>query len=421
MPRLALTDRFVTGAKTNGAPQIDYFDKGIPGLALRVTSAGVKTWTLIFTSPRDGKRARMTLGRYPQTGLAVARTKALEAKAHLDDGDDPRDVSAEPSSNMTVAMLIASYMDKHARPNLRGADALDRMFKKDVIPIIGETRLADLHRRDATRVIDKILERKRPIEAARTFAYLRALFRWAVSRGDLDHSPMDGMKKPSDSTPRERVLSDDEIRTLWNGLPKSLARSTTCQRIVKLCLVTGQRVGEVAGMRPAELDLKKRLWMLPGERTKNGHAHTVHLSEPAVAIIEEATTGAGDSADYVFPNDAGEGSFDVRAVAHTIRRANQPSEDRPNGRFDLAPWTPHDLRRTAATGMAKLGIAPIVIGNVLNHRTVTKAGVTLSVYSHYDYAKEKCEALDLWAERLSGIVAAGANVMLMTKKGRQHA
>ena len=109
---------------------------------------------------------------------------------------------------MTVGSLVASYLAKHARPNLRSAPAIERRFNKNVLPIIGNVALADLHKREVNRVIDPIVERGRPVEAARCFEDLRAMFRWAVDRGDLDHSPAEGMRKPGEAKPRERVLSD---------------------------------------------------------------------------------------------------------------------------------------------------------------------------------------------------------------------
>jgi integrase len=190
-------------------------------------------------------------------------------------------------------------------------------------------------------------------------------------------------------------LSDDEIKRLWHGLPKALSKSVQCQRIIKLCLATAQRVGEVAGMTRAELDLNAREWRLPGARTKNASAHTVPLSDLALSIIEEAITDAGKST-HIFP--CGKGSLSPVAVARTILRANDTE------RFGIAAWSAHDLRRTALTGMARLGVAPIVLGHVANHRTTTRAGVTLAVYSQYTYDKEKRAALDLWAERLAAIV-----------------
>jgi integrase len=406
MPQVALTDRFVTHAKAQGVRQLDYFDETIRGLALRVSSAGRKTWTYHYTSPKDGKRARLTLGTYPATTLAGARGLATEARGTIENGTDPR---TQTSGAMTVAALIDSYIEKHVAP-LRTAAEIERRIRKNIVPMIGDLRLADFHRRDVNRCLDPIIKRGSPIEATRAFEDLHSMLRWAVNRGDLDHNPIDGMKRPATSKPRERVLSDDEVRALWTGLPTVLARSVTCQRIIKLCLITAQRVGEVAGMRRAELDLKRALWSLPGSRTKNGHPHSVPLSPMAIEVIKEALA---DGEAFVFPSD--DGPMPPRAVAKTIARATEPTKDHPKGRFGLAPFTAHDLRRTALTGMARLGVAPIVIGHVANHRTTTKAGMTLAVYVQHQYEKEKREALALWADRLAGIVGGGAEVVTMRR------
>ncbi|MGZ8399735.1 MAG: site-specific integrase [Methyloceanibacter sp.] len=212
------------------------------------------------------------------------------------------------------------------------------------------------------------------------------------------------MRKPITPGPRERVLSDDELRKLWRSLPDALARSRACQLIIKLCILTGQRVGEIAGMTRDELDLKARVWNIPGRRSKNGHAHTVPLSGAAIAIIKDAP---GDH--FLFP-DYGGSSLSGHAVARTIRLAQ--------ARFGLAQWTAHDLRRTCVTGMAKLGVPPIVIGHAINHRSVTKAGVTLGVYVQHTYASEVRTALCMWADRVAGIVADSARVLPMRKRDR---
>src|SRR6516162_4232502 len=287
--RVLLTDRFCERAKSTSV-QTDYFDENVSGLALRVSAKGVKAWTLHFTSP-TGKRARITLGRYPSTSLANARALALDAKAAVADGRDPRGAGDE----MTVNDLAARYVEIHAS-GLRSADEIKRRIYRNIVPVIGNVKLSELHRRDATRVVDAVTKRNAPGEAMKCFEDLRGMLRWAVSRGDLDHNPIEGMKKPQGSKPRERVLSDDEIRALWNSLPQALARNPEHQRVIKLCLVTGQRVGEVAGMTRGELDLKHKLWRLPGERTKNAHPHTVPLSPLAIELI-----GNGDG-EHIFPN-----------------------------------------------------------------------------------------------------------------------
>ena len=364
--RVQLTDRFCASAKSQGRPQADYFDASVSGLALRVTAGGTKAWTLLHGSPRK----RITLGRYPSMSLAGARARAIEVK----DGH----------AAGTVSALAEIYL--RSTKSLRSAPEIERRLRKDVLPIIGHIPLGDLHRRDVTRVIDgKIGEA--PISARKVFEDLRAMIRWAVSRGDLDHSPIDGMKGPPISKVRTRVLSEDEIRALWqalSGVPLSVGR------VIKLCLVTAQRVGEVAGLRKDELDLRAGIWAIPGERTKNGHPHSVPLSQMALEIINNGVGG--------------------------LSRAHVTDMVRDRLQLGFPRWTAHDLRRTALTKMAELGIAPIVFGHIANHRTTTKAGMTLSVYVHHQYEKEKRDALELWADRLQGIISGGADVVSIGAK-----
>lgn len=203
---------------------------------------------------------------------------------------------------------------------------------------------------------------------------------------------------------------------LWNGLSSSLAKSKTCQHIIQLCLVTAQRVGEVSGMRCDELDLVAGTWTLPGSRTKNAHAHVVPLSDLALGIIAEAIANASES-PFVFPCGAN-ASLAPMAVARTIGRAQEATEKRPKGRFGIDHFTAHDLRRTALTGMAKLGVSPVVLGFTANHRTITRGGVTMGVYVHYAHDKEKRQALELWADRLAAIISGkGAVIVPMRVRG----
>jgi integrase len=391
MPVLSLTDRFCKLAK----PGPEAFDETVKGLALRVSSGGHKAWAFHFTI--DGKRARCTIGSYPATSLAKARTTALEARGYVEEGKDPRRIfgAVEASNAMTVADLADSYIEKHVRPNLKSARHMELRLKANVKPVIGNVRLADLHRRDANRVLDKIIARGKPTQARLVFQDMRAIFRWAVARGDLDRNPIEGMEKPGIERARDRVLSDDEIRHVWHSLDTALAGSPYVREIIKLCIVTGQRVGEVTGLTRDELDLPARLWNLPAVRSKNGHAHSVPLSDLAMEIIE----GAQADGPRLFPMTS-------LAVARAIARAQAD--------FGLPRWTAHDLRRTALTGMAKLGVSPTVIGHVANHRTTTHGGITLAVYIHYAHDKEKRHALDLWADRLRAIVAGrGAKIIPM--------
>jgi len=361
--RLQLTDRFCAHAKSS-AVQTDYFDATVPGLALRVSASGTKSWSLLMGIPRK----RVTLGRYPAISLAAARTLALETKGGRTAG--------------SVSALAEAYI-RHTQ-SLRSAPEIERRLRKDVLPVIGHIPLRELHRRDITRVIDA--KSDAPIAARKAFEDIRAMVRWAVARGDLDHNPIDGMRGPAISKPRQRVLSDTEIRQLWQSLPDSGYGD-----VLKLCLVTGQRLGEVCGLHADEVDLQSRVWNIPASRTKNGHPHSVPLTDLALCLIHEGSrrpypTRAQVSA-WVFDHQLG-----------------------------FSHFTAHDLRRTALTKMAELGIAPIVLGHVANHRTTTKAGITLGVYVQHAYEREKREALELWADRLQGIISGGADVVSIGRK-----
>jgi hypothetical protein len=146
VPKVALTEKFISGVKPR-LGQVDYFDAKTRGLVLRVAPSGVKTWCVFYTSPKDGKRARATLGHYPQTTLAEARARTLEAKGQLDEGIDPRDVG---SGAITVGQLAACYIAKHVRPNFRRWREKERRLAANVLPVIGSLKLADLHRREVT-------------------------------------------------------------------------------------------------------------------------------------------------------------------------------------------------------------------------------------------------------------------------------
>jgi integrase len=408
MPTVALTDRFCWTVKPLATARTDYFDEQVRGLALRVTERGHRSWCFHYRSPRDGKRARATIGTYPATSLAAARGKALEARGHVEAGNDPRlMLGGQSSAGMTFARLVSAYLADPEKAALKSKAEIERRLRKNVLPVIGAVKLAELRRRDVRNVTDTILRRGRKVEATRVFEDVRGIVRWAVQNEYVDINPLDGMAKPAEATASNRVLSDEEIRTLWNGLKTTLARSRQCQQIVKLCLVTAQRVGEGAGMMRGELALNAREWRLPGSRTKNGHAHVVPLSDLAIKLIEQAIAEAGEGA-AVFP--CGGGSLSPVAVARTILRANERSKERPNGRFGIDPWSAHDLRRSALTGMARLGVAPIILANIANHRSVAKGSVTLAVYSMYDYDREKRSALSLWAETLEAIVAGKSTV-----------
>lgn len=414
MPVVKLTDKFCENAKPLGT-QTDYFDSVTTGLALRVSS-GARTFYLHFTKPGSGKRARFKLGPYPGLSLAKAREKAKDVRGQVIDGTDPVAEKKASEAGQTVRDLVDNYIERQASKH-RSTDEIARRLRKNVSDVIGDIKLASLHRRDLTRCIDKVKDRGADVEANRVFEDMRAMIRWARGRGDLDNNLMEGMKKPTKVKERDRYLTADEIKTVWTALAEADMWEST-RRILRLCLITGQRVGEVAGMTRDEFSDNQRTWTIPAERSKNKRKHVVHLSDSAMRIIREqladvrALSERKDRAvpRYVFPAPGGRNAVGAASIPKALKRL-EVVKGTTSTVLGVPPWTPHDLRRTAATGMEEIGVSPFIIGHVLNHVSATKASITSKVYARYDYAKEKERALDLWAARVTGIVEGNGDVV----------
>ncbi|MBZ9710552.1 tyrosine-type recombinase/integrase [Mesorhizobium sp. ESP7-2] len=422
MPTVELTDRFCQSAKPIDGRQTDYFDTVVKGLCLRVSPAGTKAWNLVY-SKADGKRARLKIGRYseiPLGGDEGARQRAKNMRASIGDGGDPIAEKKALASSLTVADMVDNYIVRHAKTK-RSGDEIARRLRKNVSDVIGDTKLSDLHRRDLTRCIDAVKDRGAHVEANRIFEDMRAMVRWARGRGDLDENLVEGMKRPTETAERDRVLAADQIKTMWAALPDADMREST-RRILRLCLITGQRVGEISGMVRDEIDLDRRVWTIPPARAKNKREHVVPLSGMAVAIIRdqiEAIEALSERKDravphWVFPGPGGRAAVTGASIPKAVKR-EEVIKRGVSTVMGIAPWTPHDLRRSAATHMEEIGISPFIIGHVLNHVSATKASITSRVYARYDYAKEKREALELWADRLTGIIAGKGDVVPLRK------
>lgn len=417
MSRVALNDRFCETTKPAEGKQVEHFDTVVQGLSLLVSPGGTKSFYLSYTRPGDGKRARIKIGRYPDISLSRAREKARAGRGEVTEGHDPVAEKRAHETSQTVSTLVDNYISRHASTK-RTAAAIARRLRNNISSEIGSLKLSELHRRDITRCIDRIKDRGADVEANRVFEDVRSMIRWARGRGDLDTNIVEGMRKPSEITQRDRVLSSDEIKTIWNALPAAKMRDST-RRIIRLCLVTAQRVGEVSGMMRDELDLSSGIWTIPAARSKNGRQHSIPLSRMALEIIEEQIAASDAQAHRknrppspaVFPAPRGaQAAMNGAAAAKAIKNA-EVSRKGLTTILGVKPFTPHDLRRTAATHMEEIGVSPFVISHVLNHASETRGSITSKIYARYDYAKEKREALDRWAERLAGVVVGSADVI----------
>lgn len=423
MPTVELTDKFCQAAKAVSGRKTDYFDTTVKGLALRVSAGGQKSWYLVYGPP--AKRQWLKLGSYPEIPLGTdkgARQRAKNVRADVGDGKDPVADKKALEASQTVSDLIENYIKRRASTK-RSCNAIARRLRKNVKGVIGAVKLSELHRRDVTKCVDAVKDRGAHVEANRVFEDLRAMIRWARGRGDLDQNLVEGMHKPTETSERDRVLSADEIRIMWAALPDADMWEST-RRIIRLCLVTAQRVGEIAGMERAELDFDKRIWTIPAARSKNKREHAVPLSEMAIEIIREQMAAAEALSErkgravpsFIFPAPGGRAAVTGAAVAKAIKRGEKPAKGgKETVILGIPPWTAHDLRRSASTHMEELGISPFIIGHVLNHVSATKASVTSKVYARYDYAKEKREALDLWADRLAGVIDGKGNIVPLRK------
>jgi integrase len=346
----------------------------------------------------------MTVGSYPQMGLADAHVKLADAKRQLAQGIDPGEIEvrnrkAEGAAE-TVAEVAEAYLEKWARPRKRSADEDERQLRKDVLPAWGHRKAKDITRRDVIALLDSIVERGAPIAANRMLACVRRMFSWAVSRDIVSASPCVAVRAPADEKRRDRVLSAAEIASFWPALAiPELAVSMSVRLALKFQLVTAQRKGEVVRAEWNEFDLQGAgLWTIPAEKAKNGMPHRVPLSPLARAVLDEIALNRPSVSGWLFPSRKNKAA---PMAGQSVDRAMR----KHRAVLGIGDATPHDLRRTAASHMTSIGISRLVVSKILNH---AEPGVT-AVYDRHSYDGEKREALAAWGARLEEIV--GGNVV----------
>ena len=269
---------------------------------------------------------------------------------------------------------------------------------RDVLPVWGDRPLAEIRRRDVL----KLLERKAntsPVMANRLLALVRRFFNWAVEVDLLNDNPAAGVKAPHEEKSRERVLRDDELKTVWLAADDM---GRPFGPITQLLILTAQRRDEVVAMRWSEINATEKEWAIPGTRTKNENENRVPLCDAALAIIEAQPTI--DGSDFVFPASRTPTKNPASGLSRAKRRLDAAS--------GVTGWRYHDLRRTAASGMARAGIAPHVVEKILNHTGGTLGGVA-GIYNRFGYDAEKRHALETWAAHVDGVVTGdkGDNVV----------
>lgn len=413
------TDRLLRAIKpTPRGRRVIIWDAQIPGFGIRVTERSVAgnigAFVLVTRFPGKKDPAPRRIGAYPSMSLAKAREIARQWRELIGQGVDPgaKEVNLRPAPAqraVTFLMAFNAFADEHLS-TLRTGQSVKRIIQKHVFPGWAERPIAEIARADVRELIASLRKQMR-IGANRVLANLKTFFRWAVDQDLIEASPAAAVKRPAKEVRRDRVLSDWEIRAIW----QACGEFGVFGRAFKTMLATGQRRSEVGAMTWAEIDSGEGRWALPRERTKSDRAHEVPLSALTLSILDECPRLGG----HVFSTlrRGGEGEPEngasraisgwskaksaldklalEKAIAWAIAKGDRPPES-------FAAWRLHDLRRTAATYMAKLGVERVVIGKVLNHaeREVT------AIYDRHRYDREKRRALDLWGETLAAIVGA---------------
>jgi integrase len=380
------------------------FDDEQPGLGVRVTASGGKTYLAQYVF--RGQKRRVPLGKCDAVDLKAARLAARAILGAVASGRDPakeRKAEAEEAKQraareaLTLDTLIADWERLHLagkRPRYasEAVRALKFAFAKQL-----DAPAADLDRAAVVKILDGLTKKGHAAMASRTAAYGKAAYGWAIKRGTLDVNPF-GAIPTAPTTKRDRVLSDVELKAIW----RATDGAGVFNSIVRFLLLTGQRRDEVGGMTWDEISADLSTWTLPATRAKNGAAHVVPVSKPARALLGKRGSGP------VFPGRDGtfggwsksKAALDRRMLAGLQDLARERGEDASE---ELADWRLHDLRRTVATGLQRLGVRLEVTEAVQNHVSGSRAGI-VGVYQQHDWAKEKRAALEAWGKRVMTIV-----------------
>lgn len=373
----------------NLQPETNWLEKiEASGLGLRVTPSGNKSWFYRFTY--NGKRFKMSLGKYPEISLKEARDLLFQTQKLKESGINPIEHNHQEKLKQknTVATFIITwyenYIEKHRKQPLQIKQQIDA----DIIPLLGQKELEKLHPRDITQVLDTIVNRGSPVHANKILSTLKQAFNYAVSRGDMTRNPatsirardIGGLEKP-----RERYLTLNEIKILWLFLDGDASKmSFSIRTAIKIILLTGVRTGEISLAKWNEIDFKQALWTIPASNNKNGLVMKIHLSPFAKGLFQELLKQG--SSLYVISNLKTDEPLSDKAIAKAVKRIQE--------RIGIPQWTPHDLRRTFATQLGEtLHIDPVVIEKCLGH----KMPKIMATYNKNEMLPQRKEALDKWS------------------------
>jgi integrase len=382
MPRLskALVDQLQPRAK-------DYFvwDDQVKGFGVRVKPSGTRSYIVQYRT-RRGKARRFTIGKHGTVSTKDARKRARQILTEAVFGSDPAERARQIREAYSFRELASEYLERRKNEKIIAED--ERILRKDIIPHLGNILAAEVTKRDVVELVDRIRDRGSPVMGNRTLSLIKRVYSFGISRDIIEENPAHDVK-PVREQSRDRVLSEKEIRAFWHRI-EDVPSTDLIKTALKLILVTAQRPGEVIRMERREIDFKAMVWNIPSEKTKNRLPHSVPLSSLAIDLLKSIPH---KESQYAFPARQGRAidinkHVGVGALSNAIRRHRNI--------LGIDQFSAHDLRRTAASGLAALGVEHVVISMVLNHKL---KGVT-QIYNRYQYQREKRRALDAWANKI---------------------
>ena len=418
MARKALTDRTLKALKAApSGKHYDRWDATIPGLGVRVSDTGRKTFVLAARYPGSGNPTRRALGPYGAITLADARQKAQDWLKLIEVGKDPaneierqRTLEVRRQENSFAAVADDFIKDKLAGER-KGAE-VERDIRRVFIPAWGKRPITDITALDVRNLVKGYKDAGKPYQAHNLLGYARRLFNWAIGQHvyGIETSPCDRLK-PKDiigeRKQRTRILSDAELKAAWGAADEL---GDPYGPLLRLLILTGQRKSEVAEARWSEFDLAKKIWVIPAERMKAEAAHVVPLSDDALAVLNSVPRYK--KGDHLFSTTFGKKPVNGFSKAKALFDKKIFAALRKNNpKAKLPEFVIHDIRRTVRTGLSSIpNISDLVRELVIGH---TKPGLH-KVYDQHAYLEEKRFALDAWAARLRAILnPASANVVTL--------
>jgi integrase len=361
---------------------------------------GKKSWAWRYRW--HGRPSKLTFSKsYPEMSLGAARAEANAAIRQLESGQDPLAAKTDEQRGERTNSVRQAAREwiEYAKPDMRTWRDAERKLAKDVFPEWERKLMKDIGPHDVKKLHHEVSKRG-PIAANRLFETLRNWFNWCVDEEILDVSPMeeiDYKRLRNEERSRDRVLSDTELALVWRaseklGYPQAPFRHAL--------ILTGQRRGEVAGMRWDEIDLQAGVWNSPGSRTKNRKPHMVPLGTAMLDLLKKLPRFTGP---HVFTTTSG--AMPINGFSKAKEKLDSVISGllaEADDATPMADWSEHDIRRTVATGMAQMGVPPHVLAAILNHSQRSVQGIS-AIYNRFEYLAERRKALEDWGRHVLGL------------------